>query len=185
MCVDVCCNVDVFIDVVCEIFVIEGVDVFVRLIVECVGVGVGILYWWFLQCLDFVVVVFCYVVDVIVVVVDEFVVVYVLDEVFVQWLQCFMQFIVMKCGFVVVLYFGDLVFEVLLFYFIVEFGGVFECFFDVVVEVGMICFDVDVMQFLYVVVNFCYFVGLEEQSQILVGLLVDGFCYCVVVGIVF
>lgn len=170
-------NADALTDAAREVFATEGVDAPARLIAERAGVGVGTLYRRFPQRSDLVVAVFRHAVDATAAAADELADAHAPDDALALWLQRFTQFVATKRGLAAALHSGDPAFEALPSYFTAELGGALERLLDAAADAGTIRRDVDATQLLYAAANLCHSAGSEEQSQVLVGLLVDGLRY--------
>ena len=167
-------NADALIDAATAVFVTDGVDAPAKVIADRAGVGVGTLYRHFPQRSDLVVAVFQQAVEDCADAADEFAATSAPDEALSRWLQRFTGFVATKRGLAAALQSGDPAFEGLHPWFIGRLGGALTGLLDAASAAGAIRNDLDATQLLRAVADLCHGAPTTEQSQHLVGLLVDG-----------
>jgi AcrR family transcriptional regulator len=170
-------NADALIDAAKSVFATDGVDVPAKVIADRAGVGVGTLYRRFPQRSDLVVAVFQQAVDACATAADELAAAYAPDEALGRWLQRFTEFVATKRGLAAALHSGDPAFEALPAYFLDRLGGALEGLLRAAADAGTIRPDVDAPVLLRAVGDLCHGAPTPEQSQLMVGLLVDGLRY--------
>ncbi|MGN8049296.1 TetR/AcrR family transcriptional regulator [Curtobacterium sp. 22159] len=170
-------NADALTDAAKALFATDGVDVPAKAIADRAGVGVGTLYRHFPQRSDLVVAVFQRAVDATEAAAAELAAAHAPDEALARWLQRFTEFVATKRGLAAALHSGDPAFEALPAYFLGRLGGALSGLLDAAAAAGTIRPDVDAPQLLHAVANLCHGAPSAEQSQVLVGLLVDGLRY--------
>ena len=170
-------NADALTDAAKAVFATDGVDVPAKVIADRAGVGVGTLYRHFPQRSDLVVAVFRNAVDACAAAADELASAHAPDEALARWLQRFTEFIATKRGLAAALHSGDPAFGALPAYFTEQLGGALDGLLDTAAAAGTIRPDVDAEQLLFAVANLCHGAPTAEQSQLMVGLLVDGLRY--------
>lgn len=170
-------NADALTDAAKAVFATDGVDVPAKVIADRAGVGVGTLYRHFPQRSDLVVAVFEQAVEACATAADEFAAEYAPDEALARWLQRFTEFVATKRGLAAALQSGDPAFEALPAYFIGRLGGALGGLLDSAGAAGTIRPDVDAPVLLRAVADLCHGAPTPEQSQLMVGLLVDGLRY--------
>ncbi|AOX65890.1 TetR family transcriptional regulator [Curtobacterium sp. BH-2-1-1] len=170
-------NADALTDAAKAVFATDGVDAPAKLIADRAGVGVGTLYRRFPQRSDLVVAVFQRAVESTAAAADELAAAHAPDEALALWLQRFTEFVATKRGLAAALHSGDPAFEALPDYFLARLGGALGGLLDAAAAAGTIRPDVDAQQLLHAVADLCHGAPTIEQSQLLVGLLVDGLRY--------
>ncbi|MDM7892554.1 TetR/AcrR family transcriptional regulator [Curtobacterium caseinilyticum] len=167
-------NLDALVDAAREVFADQGVDVPAKVVADRAGVGVGTLYRHFPQRSDLVVAVFHQAVEACADAADELSADHEPDEALALWLQRFTGFVATKRGLAAALQSGDPAFEGLHPYFLDRLGGALTGLLDAASAAGTIRNDLDATQLLRAVADLCHGAPTAEQSQRLVGLLVDG-----------
>ncbi|WP_308159161.1 TetR/AcrR family transcriptional regulator [Curtobacterium sp. ISL-83] len=170
-------NLDALVDAAKSVFAADGVDAPAKVIADRAGVGVGTLYRHFPQRSDLVVAVFRQAVDACAAAADELSAAYAPDEALARWLQRFTEFVATKRGLAAALHSGDPAFEALPAYFLGTLGDALTGLLDAATAAGSIRPDVDASQLLHAVADLCHGAPTAEQSQLMVGLLVDGLRY--------
>ncbi|MBF4614365.1 TetR/AcrR family transcriptional regulator [Curtobacterium sp. VKM Ac-1376] len=170
-------NADALTDAAKAVFASDGVDAPAKVIAERAGVGVGTLYRHFPQRSDLVVAVFQQAVDTCADAAAELAATAAPDDALALWLQRFTEFVATKRGLAAALHSGDPAFEALPGYFLGRLGDALTGLLSAAVEAGTIRADVDAPQLLRAVADLCHGAPTTEQSQLLVGLLVDGLRY--------
>lgn len=170
-------NADALTDAAATVFASDGVDAPAKVIADRAGVGVGTLYRHFPQRSDLVVAVFRNAVESTAAAAAELADTHAPDEALALWLQRFTGFVATKRGLAAALHSGDPAFEALSAYFIGRLGGALAGLLDAAAAAGTIRADVDAPQLLHAVADLCHGAPSAEQSQLLVGLLVDGLRY--------
>lgn len=170
-------NLDSLTDAAKAVFATEGVDAPAKVIADRAGVGVGTLYRHFPQRSDLVVAVFRNAVEACAEAADELAAAHAPDEALARWLQRFTEFVATKRGLAAALHSGDPAFEALPAYFLDRLGGALSGLLDAADAAGTIRPDVDAQQLLHAVADLCHGAPTAEQSQLMVGLLVDGLRY--------
>lgn len=170
-------NVDAILHAARTVFARSGVDAPVREVAAEAGVGVGTLYRRFPQRSDLVVAVFQRAVESTAAAADELAAAHAPDEALARWLQRFTEFVATKRGLAAALHSGDPAFAALPEYFVGRLGGALGGLLEAAAEAGTIRPDVDAQQLLHAVADLCHGAASIEQSQMLVGLLVDGLRY--------
>jgi AcrR family transcriptional regulator len=165
-------NADALTDAAKAVFATDGVDAPAKVIADRAGVGVGTLYRHFPQRSDLVVAVFRQAVGA-----DELSAAHPPDEALARWLQRFTEFVATKRGLAAALHSGDPAFEALPAYFLGTLGDALTGLLDAATAAGSIRPDVDAPQLLHAVADLCHGAPSAEQSQLMVGLLVDGLRY--------
>lgn len=167
-------NLDALVDAARQVFADQGVDAPAKVIADRAGVGVGTLYRHFPQRSDLVVAVFHQAVEACADAADELRVGRAPDEALALWLQRFTEFVATKRGLAAALQSGDPAFEGLHPYLMERLGGALTGLLDAASTAGSIRNDLDAPQLLRAVADLCHGAPTVEQSQHLVGLLVDG-----------
>lgn len=170
-------NADALTDAAKVVFATDGVDVPAKAIADRAGVGVGTLYRHFPQRSDLVVAVFAHAVEACATAADDLAAEYAPDEALARWLQRFTEFVATKRGLAVALQSGDPAFEALPAYFLGRLGGALGGLLDAAAAAGTVRPDVDAPVLLRAVADLCHGAPTPEQSQLMVGLLVDGLRY--------
>ncbi|WP_144760787.1 TetR/AcrR family transcriptional regulator [Curtobacterium sp. 9128] len=170
-------NLDALTDAAKSVFATDGVDAPAKVIADRAGVGVGTLYRHFPQRSDLVIAVFRRAVDACADAAPQLVAEHEPDEALARWLQRFTEFVATKRGLAAALHSGDPAFEALPAYFRERLGGTLTGLLDAAAAAGTIRPDVDAEQLLAAVANLSHGAPNPEQSQLLVGLLVDGLRY--------
>ncbi|MGN6407045.1 MAG: TetR/AcrR family transcriptional regulator [Curtobacterium sp.] len=170
-------NADALTDAAKAVFATDGVDAPAKVIADRAGVGVGTLYRRFPQRSDLVVAVFQRAVESTAAAADELAAAHAPDEALARWLQRFTEFVATKRGLAAALHSGDPAFEALPDYFLSRLGGALSGLLEAAAAAGTIRPDVDAQQLLHAVADLCHGSPTIEQSQLLVGLLVDGLRY--------
>lgn len=170
-------NADALTDAAKAVFASDGVDAPAKTIADRAGVGVGTLYRHFPQRSDLVVAVFQHAVDTCADAAAELATEHAPDEALARWLQRFTEFVATKRGLAAALHSGDPAFEALPAYFLGRLGDALTGLLIAATEAGTIRPDVDATQLLHAVANLCHGAPSPEQSQLMVGLLVDGLRY--------
>ncbi|MFJ3379145.1 TetR/AcrR family transcriptional regulator [Curtobacterium sp. NPDC090217] len=170
-------NLDALTDAAKTVFATDGVDAPAKVIADRAGVGVGTLYRHFPQRSDLVVAVFQRAVDACADAAPVLAAEYAPDEALARWLQRFTEFVATKRGLASALHSGDPAFEALPDYFLGRLGDALTGLLDAAAAAGTIRADVDARQLLHAVANLCHGAPTPEQSQLMVGLLVDGLRY--------
>lgn len=167
-------NLDALVDAAREVFADQGVDAPAKVVADRAGVGVGTLYRHFPQRSDLVVAVFRQAVEECADAADELRAAHAPDEALALWLRRFTGFVATKRGLAAALQSGDPAFEGLHPWFIGRLGGALTELLDAASAAGSIRNDLDAGQLLRAVADLCHGAPTTEQSQHLVGLLVDG-----------
>lgn len=167
-------NLEALTDAASVVFASDGVDAPAKAIADRAGVGVGTLYRHFPQRSDLVVAVFQQAVEACADAADDLRATYAPDEALARWLQRFTDFVAIKRGLAAALQSGDVAFEALPAYFIERLGGALTELLDAAAAAGTVCADIDAPQLLRAVADLCHGATTPEQSQQLVGLLVEG-----------
>ncbi|KQS10061.1 helix-turn-helix domain-containing protein [Curtobacterium sp. MCLR17_007] len=167
-------NLDALVDAARQVFADQGVDAPAKVIADRAGVGVGTLYRHFPQRSDLVVAVFHQAVEACADAADELSAGHGPDEALALWLQRFTEFVATKRGLAAALQSGDPAFEGLHPYLMERLGGALTGLLDAASTAGTIRNDLDAPQLLRAVADLCHGAPTVEQSQHLVGLLVDG-----------
>jgi AcrR family transcriptional regulator len=170
-------NLDALTDAAKAVFASDGVDAPAKVIADRAGVGVGTLYRHFPQRSDLVVAVFRNAVEACADAADELAAAHAPDEALARWLQRFTEFVATKRGLAAALQSGDPAFEALPSYFIGRLGDALGGLLATAASAGTIRPDVNAPQLLRAVADLCHGAPTAEQSQLLVGLLVDGLRY--------
>ncbi|MFL0360606.1 TetR/AcrR family transcriptional regulator [Curtobacterium flaccumfaciens] len=170
-------NLDALTDAARVVFASDGVDAPAKVIADRAGVGVGTMYRHFPQRSDLVVAVFQQAVEACADAADDLRAAYPPDEALARWLQRFTEFVATKRGLAAALQSGDAAFEALPAYFIGRLGGTLTELIDAAAAAGTVRADIDAPQLLRAVADLCHGAATAEQSQYLVGLLVDGLRY--------
>lgn len=167
-------NLDALVDAARQVFADQGVDAPARVIADLAGVGVGTLYRHFPQRSDLVVAVFQQAVEECADAAADLAEHHEPDDALALWLQRFTGFVATKRGLAAALQSGDPAFEGLHPWFIGRLGGALTGLLDAASAAGTIRTDIDATQLLRAVADLCHGAPTIEQSQQLVGLLVDG-----------
>lgn len=167
-------NLDALVDTARAVFAEQGVDAPARVVAERAGVGVGTLYRHFPQRSDLVVAVFRQAVEDCADAAAELSAEHEPDEALARWLLRFTGFVATKRGLAAALQSGDPAFEGLHPWFIDRLGGALTGLLDAASAAGTIRSNLDATQLLRAVADLCHGAPTVEQSQHLVGLLVDG-----------
>ncbi|WP_065962062.1 TetR/AcrR family transcriptional regulator [Curtobacterium sp. UCD-KPL2560] len=167
-------NLDALVDAAREVFAEHGVDAPAKVIADRAGVGVGTLYRHFPLRSDLVVAVFRQAVEDCADAAGTLSAEHAPDEALALWLRRFTGFVATKRGLAAALQSGDPAFEGLHRYFIDRLGGALTGLLDAASAAGSIRNDLDATQLLRAVADLCHGAPTTEQSQHLVGLLVDG-----------
>ncbi|MCJ1712787.1 TetR/AcrR family transcriptional regulator [Microbacterium sp. M1A1_1b] len=167
-------NLDALVDAARQVFADDGVDAPAKRIADRAGVGVGTLYRHFPQRSDLVVAVFHQAVEACADAAPELSAAHAPDEALALWLQRFTEFVATKRGLAAALQSGDPAFEGLHPYLMERLGGALTGLLDAASAAGTVQNDLDAPQLLRAVADLCHGAPTVEQSQHLVGLLVDG-----------
>ncbi|PZE94788.1 TetR/AcrR family transcriptional regulator [Curtobacterium sp. MCBD17_008] len=170
-------NLDALIDAAKAVFASDGVDAPAKVIADRAGVGVGTLYRHFPQRSDLVVAVFQQAVEACADAADDLRAAHAPDEALARWLQRFTEFVATKRGLAAALQSGDAAFAALPAYFVARLGGTLAELLDAASAAGTVRADIDAPQLLRAVADLSHGAATPEQSQQLVGLLVDGLRY--------
>jgi len=170
-------NLDALTDAAKAVFATDGVDAPAKVIADRAGVGVGTLYRHFPQRSDLVVAVFRNAVEACADAADDLAAAHAPDEALARWLQRFTEFVATKRGLAAALHSGDPAFEALPDYFIGRLGDALGGLLAAAAAAGTIRPDIDAPQLLRAVGDLCHGAQSAEQSQLMVGLLVDGMRY--------
>jgi AcrR family transcriptional regulator len=170
-------NLDALTDAAKTVFASDGVDAPAKLIADRAGVGVGTLYRHFPQRSDLVVAVFQQAVEACAEAAVDLSAEHAPDEALARWLQRFTEFVATKRGLAAALQSGDPAFAALPAYFIGRLGDALTGLLDAASAAGTVRADIDAPQLLRAVADLCHGAPTAEQSQQLVGLLVDGLRY--------
>lgn len=178
MCVDVKKNYVQLFFIVCDVFMEQGVEVFLCDIVCCVEVGLGMLYCYFFMCEVLFEVLLCVSFEVLVDRVKEFEMLVVLDQVLLVWLQEIVVFMYEYCGI-----FGLMMgviedFDFVLYVLCVILCSVGVVFFVCVQVDGKVWFDLDGVELFDLIVVFVWL-----WEQFLYVLCID-WIFSIIVGVI-